>query len=73
MTAMVLAPSDDEPIIVIPETMTSEMTNTDKSGMAGGSTLALLGFGYLAGWIASIYFGYGFSYDTGYADCKDGQ
>jgi hypothetical protein len=72
MTAMALAPSDDEPVIVIPEPMTSEMPITYEPKIAGG-TVALLGFGYLAGWIASIYFGYGFSYDTGYSDCKQEQ
>jgi hypothetical protein len=35
-----------------------------------GSVVILLGLGYFAGWIMSIYLGYGFSYDTGLADCK---
>jgi hypothetical protein len=41
------------------------------AGGLSGVTLALIGFGYFAGYIASIYFGYGFSYDTGYGDCKN--
>ena len=69
MVAMTLVSSYEEPKIGMPETMTSEMTTTYESETTG-ATIALLGFGYLAGWVASIYFGYGFSYDTGYADCK---
>jgi amino acid transporter len=55
-------------LFMLPSNMSSEsMTGNNKSN---GVSLALIGFGYLAGYIASIYFGYGFSYDTGYEDCK---
>jgi hypothetical protein len=50
------------------ESMTDKMPGGGK--MPSGGTVSLLAFGYLAGWIASVYFGYGFSYDTGFADCK---
>jgi hypothetical protein len=44
---------------------------TSSNSLPSGGSIALLVFGYFAGWVASIYFGYGFSYDTGYADCKN--
>jgi hypothetical protein len=63
-----IVPSSTESMSGTKKKDTSDMSNFGE--MPNGGTLALLGFGYFAGWIASIYFGYGFSYDTGYEDCK---
>jgi hypothetical protein len=55
------------------ESANTSPTNTsvaDAQSTAGGA-VALMIFGYFAGWIASIWFGYGYSYDTGVYDGKN--
>jgi hypothetical protein len=50
--------------------MSSYFETKESMMTADGKAIALIGIGYVSGWLLSIYLGYGFSYNTGLEDCQ---